>query len=118
MSVAGQGLCVWVPNVVTPKIRFRPNGPFALELYNPTIIDLKNDRKWPGGGIRNFAPQGATKIMSEKSDSLPTGQENVPEQGGRLRGRGALSKTRAPMGDDPKLCLTLTTVNAKPNLFC
>ena len=30
--------------------------------------------------------------MSEKSDSLPTGQENVPEQEGRL------SKTRPPGG--------------------
>ena len=53
------------------------------------------------GENRNFAPppQGATKIMSEKSDSLPTDQENVPEQGGRLRGR--VSKTRTPRGMTP-----------------
>ena len=69
---------VWVPNVVTSKIKFWPNGPSALKLYNPTTIDLKNDRKWRGMVI--LLHPGATKIMSEKSDSMSTSQENVPEQ--------------------------------------
>ena len=47
-----------------------------------------------GAEIVILLPQGATIIMSEKSDSLPTDQENVPEQGGHLR--GPLSKTRTP----------------------
>ena len=107
---------VWVPNVVTPKIKFWPNDPFALKLYNPTTVDLRNDRKWPGGGDRNFAPRGATKIMSEKYDSLSTGQENVPEQRGHPG--GVTFENPDPHGDDPKLCLTLTTVNSKSNVFC
>ena len=91
-----------------------------VPLHSDLTILLKSISKMTGSDqgakIVILLPQGATKIMSEKSDSLATGQENVPEQGGRLKGEGATFENPDPLGDDPKLCLTLTTVNSKSQI--
>ena len=55
---------VWIPNLVTPKIKFWPNGLFALKHYNPTTIDLKNDRKWLGAEIVILLPYGNVPLRN------------------------------------------------------